>query len=90
MFSMPNCVKANRYHNDQIFDIAIISPMPWFIGRKPHRRECFDTIGGFRTMLLAPTGRRISITFTPATPLGMPVSINRNTQRIDDPKVNIS
>jgi hypothetical protein len=41
-------------------------------------------------MLLAPSGRLISITSTPATPLGMPVSINRNTQRIDDPQVNIS
>jgi hypothetical protein len=41
-------------------------------------------------MLLAPSGRLISITSTPATPLRMPLSINRNTQRIDDPQVNIS
>ena len=41
-------------------------------------------------MLLVSSGRLISITSTPATPLGMPVSINRNTQRIDDPRVNIS
>jgi hypothetical protein len=41
-------------------------------------------------MLLAPSGRLISITSTPATPLGMPVSTSRNTERIDDPQVNIS
>jgi hypothetical protein len=39
-------------------------------------------------MLLAPSGRLISITSTPDTPPGMPVSINRNTQRNDDPQGN--
>ena len=41
-------------------------------------------------MLLAPSGRLISITSTPATPMGMPVSTNRNTQRMDDLQVNIT
>ena len=46
-----------------------------------------SSVGG---KLLVPSGLLISITSTPTTPLGMPVSINRNTQRIDDPQVNIS
>jgi hypothetical protein len=49
-----------------------------------------DSVSPRSAMLLAPSGRLISITSTPATPLGMPVSINRNTQRIEGPQVNIS
>jgi hypothetical protein len=49
-----------------------------------------DSVSPRSAMLPAPSGRLISITSTPATPLGVSVSINRNTQRIGDPQVNIS
>ena len=65
---------------------------PAGLGREHAKRFSFScAVDGCRKRATPPSlrflGRHVS---TPATPLGMPVSINRNTQRIDGPQVNIS